>query len=150
MMTARTLTAFALATLLAAAGGCTSDAPANDTGGESSASSTFNVSLSPIGESGVQGLTTVSPGPTVTFKLELMGLTSGETYTAALHAGTCESPGAKVADLNTATSGAIGIGSSVTPVERDAMEDADRLHVQAHLPDGTLAACGDVPADRLP
>lgn len=132
--------------LLTVPAGCTSEAPAN---GQGEGPSTGNVSLATTNESGVQGLVTVSGRENVTFKLELMGLTSGDTYAAALYEGSCESPGAKVADLNSATSGAIGIGSSVTSVPRDMVAQASGLHVQAHLPDGTLAACGSVPEELV-
>lgn len=145
-MTRRTPTTTVALALLAFTAACGSEAPAND--GTAETPSTSNVSLATVNESGVQGLVTVSGGDEVMFKLELMGLTSGESYSAALHAGTCDSPGDRVADLNPATSGGIGIGSSVTQVPRDAVADAGALHIQAHLPDGTLAACGDLP-DRL-
>lgn len=125
---------------------CTSDAPARD----APESSTFNVSLSPVEGSGIQGLTTVSRGgEAVTLKLELMGLESGTTYTAALLSGTCDSPGEKLADMGGATSGAIGIGSSTTEVDLSTVEGAGALHIEAYLPDGSPAACGEIPAGRI-
>ena len=148
-MTSKPLISTAVLALGALVWACAPDAPASDGSGEAM-SSTFNVSLATTNESGVQGLTTVSLGDETTFKLELMGLTSEETYTAALHAGTCDSPGERLAELNQATSGAVGIGSSVTGVESDVLEGPDALNIQAHLPDGTMAACGDVPMERLP
>jgi len=131
--------------VLLVAVGCTPEAPARG----AAESSTFNVSLAPVGESGIQGLTTVSRGETLTLKLELMGLESGETYGAALVSGTCDAPGDELAEMSSATSGAIGIGSSVTPVEFSVVEGVSSVHIEAYLPDGTLAACGDIPAERI-
>lgn len=134
-----------LAVLGSACGSEPPEARASDSGPR-----TFNMSLATRGESGIQGLVTVSPGSDAyTVKMELMGLTGGTTYTAALHAGTCDSPGALVTELNDATSGSIGIGSSTTSIPRDRIDEADALHIQARLPDGTVAACGDVPTENL-
>lgn len=130
---------------LVLAAGCTPEAPARGV----AESSTFNVSLAPVGESGIQGLTTVSRGEALTLKLELMGLESGKTYGAALVSGTCDAPGEELTEMSSATSGAIGIGSSVTPVEFSVVEGEGALHVEAYLPDGTLAACGDIPSERI-
>lgn len=117
--------------------------------GEASSSSTFNVSLATVGESGVQGLVTVSPGQdSVILKMELMGLEGGTTYPAFLYRGTCDSPGERVRALERPTAGAIGIGSATTLVAGETLADGP-LHIQAHLPDETPAACGDLPTGRL-
>lgn len=132
--------------LLAACGG-EMDTPSAE-GGEASSRSTFNVSLATVGESGVQGLVTVSPGQdSVTLKMEMMGLEGGTTYPVFLHRGTCETPGERVRELNRPTAGSIGIGSATTLVSDETLADGP-LHIQAHLPDETLAACGDLPTDR--
>lgn len=129
--------------------GCGGEAPEARASG--ARQSTFNMSLATVNESGIQGLVTVSPGQdALTLKMELMGLTGGETYTAALLTGTCQAPGEEVAELNPATSGSIGIGSSTTPVPLSELGGDRSFVVQARTPDGTAAACGSVPPDQLP
>ena len=142
----RVWTSLLCLTFVAACGGETGTPSAE--AGEPSSRSTFNVSLATVEESGVQGLVTVSPGQdSVTLKMELMGLEGGTTYPVFLHRGTCESPGERVRELNRPTAGSIGIGSATTLVSDDTLAEGP-VHIQVHLPDETLAACGELPTDR--
>lgn len=81
---------------------------------------------------------------TVHVTVELGGLTSGESYPVHIHQGTCQEGGGVAVGLN-AVEATDGSGSSETSFAAgDLSMDASHF-VQAHLPDGTPAACGDVP-----
>lgn len=134
---------------LVALAACSQEAGEADAERSAAGGSTFNVSLATVEESGVQGLVTVSPArDSVMLKLELMGLQGGESYPVVLRSGTCESPGAEVMELNAPTSGSIGIGSSTTAVSTRTLA-SDAHNIEARLPDGSPAACGDIPEGRI-
>lgn len=80
----------------------------------------------------------------LTIKLEVLGLEGGTEYPAHLHNGTCERGGEVVADLNSPTVASVGLGSSLTALPPDVMQDGQPYFVQVHRPDGTPAACADV------
>lgn len=106
-----------------------------------------SVTLVPKNESGVNGTAMLrESGDSLRVDVRLAGLTSGESYPVHIHQGTCQEGGGVAAGLNDVAA-ADSTGSSTTSVAKSAL-DADRRHfVQAHLPDGTPAACGDVPSE---
>lgn len=107
--------------------------------------------------------------------LALDGLREGRTYPAHIHRGTCAEGGPVLIPLESVQADASGAGSSTTSISarqiREAMQEmmgeregmmregmegrammGERGHmkhppvfIMAHLPDGTPAACGDVP-----
>lgn len=101
------------------------------------------------------------------FEVELRGLEPGEAYPVHLHQGTCADGGPVVLGFETVRAGTSGTGTSRTrvsfremaaklfarddaPPEEHARAEHGRpevhppLFVQAHGPDGTPAACGDL------
>ena len=95
-------------------------------------------------------------------EVTLQGLEAGETYPVHVHRGTCAEGGDVFHPLAGVTAGDGGEGTSTTTVtaaemsekmaememgmEGDqGMEEHPSFFVMAHLPDGTPAACGDVP-----
>lgn len=102
------------------------------------------VALSSKNDSGITGTAVLSPqGDSLTVELSLSGLTEGESYAAHVHQGTCDSGGGVAVGLNAVTGQADGTGSSTATIE--SLASGQSYFIQAHLPDGTPAACGDVP-----
>jgi hypothetical protein len=89
-------------------------------------------------------------GDSTSVALTLHGGRSGTTYSSHVHFGTCEQPGGVVAALTGVKVGADGSGTSTTMVATSTLNAARQEHgsllAQAHLPNGTPAACGDIPA----
>lgn len=99
-------------------------------------------------------------------EVRLKGLEADETYRVHLHRGTCAEGGPVLLGLNEVTADPEGRGISTTalPAEKLAqkmresqggkteMAAGEKAHppvfVQAHLPGGTPAACGDVPMEE--
>lgn len=105
------------------------------------------VALSSKNDSGIMGTATLTPrGDSLAVELSLSGLTEGDGYAAHLHEGTCESGGGVAVGLAAVTGQADGTGTSMKSIARAALEPGQSYFIQAHLPDGTPAACGDVPA----
>lgn len=135
-----TLASFALAA-------CSGDETAREDGsaGTNGSPSEYSASVTPRNESGMQGHVMVTAGPdSLTIKLEVLGLETGTEYPAHLHAGDCEQGGEVVADLDSPTVASVGLGSSLTALSPEVMEDDRAYFVQVHLPDGTAAACAAV------
>lgn len=111
-----------------------------------SANRTDVVSMSPRNDSGWMGSLMIAPaGDRITIKLELLGLKEGEDYPAHLHRGSCEGGGPVVTELEPLGVNQLGLGSSSTVLDAGTLEEGTSYFVQAHLPDGTPAACADLP-----
>lgn len=96
-------------------------------------------------------------------EVRLKGLEAGGTYRVHLHRGTCTEGGPVLLGLNEVKADPEGEGASTTTLpaekvaqkmeesrdDRSEMAAGEKAHppvfVQAHLPGGTPAACGDVP-----
>lgn len=106
------------------------------------------VALSAKGQSGVTGSATWTVRTdSVAFNLSLEGLSGGQQYPAHVHRGTCQSGGGVAAGLNPVTAGQGGMGEGTATLARSSFSAGQNYFVQVHLPDGTPAACGDLPAD---
>ena len=134
-----TAAAAALA-LLACGGGEGSQADASQ-----NSDATTVVSFEAMNESGMMGSLMLAPGSeSVTLKVEVLGLSEGETYPTHLHSGTCQEGGDAVQELETLTVNSLGIGSSSSQVARSEIDSGPHF-VQVHLPGGSPAACADLP-----
>lgn len=127
------------------------------------------VTLEAKNDSGITGTAVLAAAPGAetpdahTVTLELSGVEAGQTYPAHIHGGTCEEGGGVVAALEsvaaegqmasattTITPDQLAMGETGDePTEMAAEEGEERGHgplfIQVHLPDGTPAACGNVP-----
>lgn len=105
-----------------------------------------SVTLSPKNESGIQGTAVVArQADSISVRMMLGGLEPGASYPAHVHEGTCETGGG-VATALTKISADDSTGTSATTFAASAVSPDSAYFLQAHLPDGTPAACGDVPA----
>lgn len=105
------------------------------------------VPLGPKTDTGITGTARITPrGDSLAVQVSLSGLTEGESYAAHVHEGSCESGGGVAVGLNAVTGQADGTGSSTATIAAATLESGQGYFVQAHLPDGTPAACGDMPA----
>lgn len=152
------LVALTVAGLFACGGGETADSGEMEAGGGASeeaagqmqqtpgAADSVQVTLEPKNQSGIEGTATIRHmADTVHVTLSLTGLTSGNSYPAHIHQGTCQEGGGVAAGL-TAVEAADGSGSSETRVPASELSMDASHFVQAHLPDGTPAACADLPS----
>lgn len=106
-----------------------------------------SVPLGSKNDSGITGTARITPqGDSLAVQVSLSGLTEGESYAAHVHEGSCESGGGVAVGLNAATGQADGTGSSTATIAAATLQAGQGYYVQAHLPDGTPAACGDMPA----
>lgn len=102
--------------------------------------------LAPKNQSGIQGEAVIArQEDAIRVRLTLNGVTPGSRYPVHLHSGRCRAGGPVAtaltevsAQTSTATTAITFSASSVTP--------GDSYYLQAHLPDGTPAACVNVPA----
>lgn len=99
-------------------------------------------------ESGVTGAAMLMQrGDSLEVRVNLSGLTSGEEYAVHVHEGTCDTGGGVAEGLNPVTGQSDGTGSSTAVVTTSSVTGPDASYfIQAHLPDGTPAACGDMTA----
>lgn len=105
----------------------------------------MNVALSSKNDSGITGTARILPrGDSLAVKVSLSGLTQGDSYAAHLHNGTCQSGGGVAVGLNPVTGLADGTGTSTKRVAMASLASGQGYFIQAHLPDGTPAACGDL------
>lgn len=134
-----TLAAAATVALVACGGGDGEPARADD------GNATRVVSFQALNESGMMGSLMLAPGgESMTVKVEVLGLQEGREYPAHLHTGSCREGGDVARELEALTVNTLGIGSSSTLVPRSLTESGSHF-VQVHLPDGTPAACADLP-----
>jgi Cu/Zn superoxide dismutase len=111
-----------------------------------------SVALAPKNESGVAGtaVLTSAEGDSLDVALSLSGVKDGESYPAHVHEGSCQEPGGVVSGLTEVTAdGTTGTSTTRVPDPR-AGDAAGPFLVMAHLPDGTPAACGDIPTEMEP
>lgn len=108
---------------------------------------TNEISLEARNQSGITGTASwQTSGDSITVGLALEGLQQGQQYPAHIHTGTCQGGGGVAAPLTSVTAESGGQGTSTTTVARSALTGTGGFFVQAHLPDGTPAACGDLPS----
>lgn len=109
-----------------------------------------SVTLVPKNESGMAGTAIVreAPGDSMDVSLKLSGLSAGQDYPAHVHRGTCNSPGPVTAALESVTAGADTASSRGTVPDPRVESPGGDFLIQVHLPDGTPAACGMIPAHR--
>lgn len=111
-----------------------------------SASST---SLQAVNESGMAGSLRLDPaGDSVTVKLEVLGVTSEAEYDVPLRRGRCDAEGDQIADVGSPTVATVGLGSSLVRLPISDFPTEGRVSVWIHLPDGSQAACAEVPSPR--
>lgn len=104
-----------------------------------------DLSLSPKNQSGVSGRARLHQhGDSLHVSLRLTGLDPGASYPAHVHHGTCQTGGGVAVGLN-AVSGRDSTGTSSTTFLASTVSPDSAYFLQAHLPEGTPAACGDVP-----
>lgn len=152
------LVALSFAGLIACGGGEAGDSGQMEAGGQAAeeeagqmeeagaAADSVQITLAPKNESGIEGTATIRHmADTVHVTVRLSGLTSGNSYPAHIHQGTCQEGGGVAAGL-TSVKAADGSGGSQTRIPASKLSMDASYFVQAHLPDGTPAACGDVPA----
>lgn len=103
------------------------------------------VTLAPGNQSGVRGKAVIGRrGDSLRVRLMLQGLTPGASYPAHVHEGTCAAGGSVATPLGpVAARESTGVNATAVPASAVAPDGA--YFLQAHLPDGTPAACGDVP-----
>lgn len=103
----------------------------------------MTASVAPVGESGIQGTARITPGAdSLTLKLELLGVSEGETYTPSLLRGGCGEGAETVAELDPPHVGTVGVGSSLTRLANDAVAADATYAVAVAGPGGERVACG--------
>lgn len=129
------------------------DAAAAPAAGAADAGTT-EVTLAPVGGSGVSGGATLSEqGERVQVTVRLSGLRPNGTHAGHVHEGTCDSPGAVVAPLLDVSADASGSGTSTSLVAAPVSTVMDGRHVvvyhEAGESPGAPAVCGAIPARRM-
>lgn len=110
------------------------------------ADSAVEVSLAPKNKSGIRGTASLRHrADTLRVSLRLTGLEAGSSYPAHIHEGTCQEGGGVAAGL-TSVSATDSTGTSETRIPAGKLTMEGSYFVQAHLPDGTPAACADLPS----
>lgn len=105
------------------------------------------VQLASKDQSGISGTAGWSvEGDSARFTLRLKGVDSGQEYPAHVHDGNCDEGGGVAVGLNPVAGGEGG-GTAEAAVARSNFSTGQTYFVQVHLPDGTPAACGDLPKD---
>lgn len=136
------------ATALWACGGAGDGGASDETaaGGERGA---LSASLQAVNESGMAGSLRIDPGAdSVTVKLEVLGVESGQAYEVLLHRGGCSERGEEIADVGAPTVASVGLGSSLVRLPPSALPTGGLVSVRVYLPDGTEAACAEVRSPR--
>lgn len=151
------LVALTVTGLIACGGGETGGSGEMEAGGQASEEAgqmqetsgeadSVRVTLAPRNQSGIEGTATIRhTADTVHVTVSLTGLSSGTSYPAHIHEGTCQGGGGVAAGLTSVKAGD-GSGSSETRIPATTLSTDASYFVQAHLPDGTPAACGNLPA----
>ncbi|MDB4949386.1 MAG: hypothetical protein JWM27_2035 [Gemmatimonadetes bacterium] len=103
--------------------------------------------LAPLNNSGYAGeVTAIADGATSTLTLTVSGAPADSSVAAHIHYGRCAAPGNVTAPLTPIDLKKDGKGTSTTTVNIAMSTLMDGGHyVQVHKPDGTPAACGDLP-----
>lgn len=140
--------ALAAVVLWGCGGGEGADA-GGEAGAESGDRSALSASLQAVNESGMAGNLRIDPaGDSVTVKLEVLGVQSGETYQVLLHRGGCAETGEEIADVGAPTVATVGLGSSLLRLPPSGFPAEGLVSVRVYLPDGTEAACAEVRSPR--
>lgn len=155
--TTTALVALSFAGLIACGGGDADGSGQMEAGGQASeeatgqmeetsgAADSARVTLAPRNDSGIEGTATIRHmADTMRVSVRLTGLTSGNSYPVHIHQGTCQEGGGVAAGL-TSVEAQDGSGTSETRIPSSKLGMDASHFVQAHLPDGTPAACGDLP-----
>lgn len=122
-------------------------APAGSTAAGQASMGT-QVQLTALNNSGVTGTATLTPkGDSLEVAVNVNGLPDGAgAYPSHIHQGTCASPGAVVQPLNDVQADSAGVGSATTTVAMSVLQQGQHL-VMVHRKDGTMASCGEIPAN---
>lgn len=108
------------------------------------------VSLSPKNDSGITGEAKIRrSGESIRVALLLRGLRPEGSYPAHIHKGTCKAGGGVATGLSSVSSNRSKMGTSQTTIDATALSPDSSYFLQAHLPDGTPAACGNIPMEAL-
>jgi hypothetical protein len=105
------------------------------------------VELTALNGSGMTGeVSAVADGETSTLTLKVAGAPADSSVPGHIHYGRCAQPGAVTTPLTPIDVRKDGTGTSTTTVNIAMSTLMDGGHfVQVHRPDGTPAACGDLP-----
>lgn len=104
-----------------------------------------SVTLSPKNQSGIRGKAVIGRrGDSIQVRLMLSGLDAGSSYPAHVHEGTCKAGGG-VARALTKVAARDSTATSRSTFPASVVSPDSAYFLQAHLPDGTPAACGNVP-----
>ena len=116
-----------------------------DTSAQAMGAMPTTLALQPVGDSGVTGQATLTPGGAQTqVQVQLTGLTPG-AHPGHIHQGTCAAPGSVVQPLPEITAGEDGSGSADGSVAIDATTVMDGQHIIAyHGEGGAPVACGSL------
>lgn len=105
--------------------------------------------MRPKNESGVSGEARMARrDEAIQVRMTLSGVASGSTYPVHLHKGRCQTGGGVATGLTKISATDTTATSSVT-INAGVLFPDSSYFVQAHLPDGTPAACANVPASVL-
>lgn len=122
----------------------------NGADGAAASRSATSTSLQAVNESGMAGSIRLDPaGDSVTVKLEVLGVTSDAEYDVPLRRGGCDAEGDQIADVGSPTVATVGLGSSLVRLPISDFPTEGRVSVRIHLPDGSQAACAEVPSPRV-
>lgn len=108
--------------------------------------STSQVALLPKTDDGIGGTALIvrPPGDSIELRVTLHGVEPGTGYPVHVHRGTCQTGGAVATSLRTVAA-QDSMASSATKFRAVDLSPDGAYFIQAHLPDGTPAACGNVP-----
>ena len=136
-----------------AAVACGGEKPARQTAASAPPAATAapRITMATRNSSGITGSAMLAAsGDSTTITVALHGVAPGQTYASHVHAGGCDKPGAMLIPLTSVVAGADSAGTSTTTIATARLDSARTQHgallVQSHLPSGTPAACGDLPA----
>lgn len=111
------------------------------------ASAAQSVDMASKNESGITGTATFTAAgsDSVQVQVSLKGVEGGKAYPTHIHHGSCAAEGGVAQPLNSVEGQSDGTGSGTTTVAHSVFMPDSSYFVQSHLPDGTPAACGDIP-----
>lgn len=125
--------------LVVGCGGTEQEAAETPAGGDGQ----MTAAVAPVGESGIQGTARITPGAdSLTLKLELLGVSEGETYAASLLSGGCGEGAEPVAELQSPHVGTVGVGSSLTRLANETVSADATYAVSVDGPGDERVACG--------
>jgi hypothetical protein len=109
----------------------------------------MSITMASKGQSGITGtaMLTAAGSDSVQVNVSLKGVEQGKSYPTHVHHGTCAQEGAVAQPLTSVMGQADSTGTSTTTIANSVFVPDSSYFIQSHLPDGTPAACGDVPAE---